>query len=64
MDGDLTMAPSGKSATFMVIALRDPIGANLDRIQVIKGWMDERGDLQEKVYDVVWSDDRQPDANG
>ena len=64
MGGDLTMAPSGKPATFMVIALRDPIGANLDRIQIIKGWMDERGDLQEKVYDVVWSGDRQPGADG
>jgi hypothetical protein len=44
--------------------LRDPIGANLDRIQIVKGWMDSRGDLQEKVYDVTWSGDRQPDANG
>ncbi|MDH3750747.1 MAG: DUF3604 domain-containing protein, partial [Gammaproteobacteria bacterium] len=61
---DLTMAPGGKSPTFMVYALRDPIGANLDRIQIIKGWMDGRGNLQEKVYDVAWSGDRQPDANG
>ena len=64
MGGDLAAAPNGKAPTFMVIALRDPIGANLDRIQIIKGWMDSRGDLQEKVYDVVWSGDRQPDANG
>ncbi len=64
MGGDLAMAPSGKAPTFMVIALRDPIGANLDRLQVVKGWMDERGDLKEKVYDVAWSGDRQPDANG
>jgi len=64
MGSDLTMAPSGKSPTFMVYALRDPIGANLDRIQIIKGWMDGRGNLQEKVYDVVWSDNRQPNANG
>ena len=64
MGGDLTAAPSGKSPTFMVYALRDPIGANLDRIQIIKGWMDERGDLHEKVYDVAWSDERQVDANG
>ena len=64
MGADLTMAPSGKSPTFMVYALRDPIGANLDRIQIIKGWMDGRGNLQEKVYDVAWSGDRQPDANG
>ena len=64
MGGDLTMAPSGKAPTFMVIALRDPIGANLDRVQVIKGWMDDDGDLHEKVYDVVWSDDRQPGVDG
>jgi len=64
MGSDLTMAPSGKPATFMVFVLRDPIGANLDRIQIIKGWMDKRGDLQEKVYDVVWSGDRQPGADG
>jgi len=64
MGGDLTMAPTGKAPTFMVIALRDPIGANLDRIQIIKGWMDDDGDLREKVYDVVWSGDRQPGADG
>jgi len=64
MGGDLTMAPSGRAPTFMVIALRDPIGANLDRIQIIKGWMDDGGDLQEKVYDVTWSGDRQPGADG
>jgi hypothetical protein len=64
MGGDLTMAPSGRAPTFMAYALRDPIGANLDRIQIIKGWMDSGDNLQEKVYDVTWSGDRQPDANG
>jgi hypothetical protein len=64
MGGDLTMAPEGKAPTFMVIALRDPIGANLDRTQIIKGWMDDDGDLQEKVYDVVWSGDRQVGSDG
>ncbi len=64
MGGDLRAAPDGKAPTFLVYALRDPIGANLDRIQIVKGWMDKRGDLKEKVYDVVWSDDRVPDANG
>ena len=64
MGGDLTMAPSGKSPTFMVYALRDPVGANLDRLQVIKGWMDSRGDLHEKVYDVAWSGDRVAGADG
>jgi hypothetical protein len=64
MGGDLTMAPSGKAPTFMAYVLRDPIGANLDRMQIIKGWLDSRGNLHEKVYDVAWSGDRQPDANG
>jgi hypothetical protein len=65
MGGDLSKAPEGKKApTFMVYALRDPIGANLDRIQIVKGWMDEKGKTYEKVYDVVWSGDRKPDAKG
>jgi len=64
MGGDLRTAPSGKSPTFLVAAMKDAQGGNLDRIQVIKGWMDARGNLQEKVYDVVWSGDRSPDANG
>ena len=41
-----------------------PIGANLDRIQIVKGWMDANGNLNEKVYDGVWSGDRAPDADG
>jgi hypothetical protein len=64
MGGDLTKAPKGKSPTFMVYALRDPIGANLDRIQIVKGWMDKNGKTHEKVYDVAWSDNRKPDKNG
>ena len=64
MGSDLTKAPKGKAPTFMVYALRDPIGANLDRIQVVKGWMDKKGKLHEKVYDVVWSGDRKPNAKG
>ena len=60
------MRPSkGMTApTFMVFALRDPIGANLDRIQIVKGWMTSDGETHEVVYDVSWSGDRQPDANG
>jgi Protein of unknown function (DUF3604) len=61
MGGDLTNAPSGKSPSFLVGALKDPIGANLDRVQVIKGWLDAKGDTHEKVYDVAWSGDRKPD---
>lgn len=63
MGGDLRPATSD-APTFMVYALRDPIGANLDRIQIVKGWMDSDGNLSEKVYDVAWSGDRTPDAEG
>jgi hypothetical protein len=64
MGGDLGPAPDGKTPTFLVAALKDPIGANLDRYQIVKGWMDGDGALHEQVYDVAWSDDRQPDADG
>ncbi len=64
MGGDLTDAPAGKVPTFLVAALRDPIGANLDRYQIVKGWLDAKGELHEKVYDVVWGGDRKADANG
>lgn len=61
MGGDLTQAPQGKVPTFLVAALKDPLGANLDRYQIVKGWLDKNGNPQEKVYDVAWSDDRKPD---
>jgi hypothetical protein len=64
MGGDLTAAPEGKSPTFMVYALRDPIGANLDRVQIVKGWLDQDGNTQERVYDVAVSDGREIDAEG
>ncbi|MCG6967472.1 MAG: DUF3604 domain-containing protein [Chromatiaceae bacterium] len=64
MGSDLERAPAGKAPSFLVYALRDPMGANLDRVQVIKGWLDGDGQAQEKVYDVAWSDNRQPGANG
>ncbi len=64
MGGDLRQAPEGKSPSFLVAAMKDPIGANLDRIQVVKGWLDANGELHEKVYDVVWGGDRQPGADG
>ncbi len=65
MGGDLPARPASASApTFMVYALRDPIGANLDRIQIVKGWLGARGRTQERVYDVVWSGDRVPGADG
>ena len=64
MGGDLSTAPSGKSPSFLVAALKDPIGANLDRIQIIKGWIDEDGERRERVYDVAASDGRTPGADG
>ena len=64
MGGDLTNAPRGKSPTFLVAALKDPIGANLDRIQVVKGWIDDDGESHERIYDVAVSDDREIGADG
>jgi len=61
MGGDLVAAPPGKAPGFLIRALRDADGANLDRIQVVKGWLDAKGELHEKVYDVAWSGDRKPD---
>ena len=64
MGGDLEAAPAGKVPSFLVAALKDPIGANLDRYQIVKGWVDAKGEMQEKVYDVAWSGDRKPGADG
>ncbi len=64
MGGDLRKAPSGKSPKFLVAALKDPYSGNLDRIQIIKGWLDASGGLHEKVYDVAWSGGRKAGADG
>ena len=64
MGGDLTNAPAGQAPSFLVGALKDPFGANLDRIQIVKGWLDDDGTTQEQIYDVVWSDQRQPGPDG
>ena len=65
MGGDLRARPEEAGApNFMVYALRDPIGGNLDRIQIVKGWLGAKGKTHEKVYDVVWSGDRKPGENG
>jgi len=64
MGSDLKSAPDGKAPSFLVYALRDAAGANLDRIQIIKGWLDADGNAQEKVYDVAWSGERKPAENG
>ena len=61
MGGDLSNAPKGKAPTFLAAALKDPIGANLDRYQIIKGWLDAKGQVHEKIYDVAWSGARKPD---
>ena len=63
MGGDLTAAPEGSAPKLLIRALRDPDGANLDRIQVVKGWTGTDGP-QERVFDVAWSDGRQPGADG
>ena len=64
MGGDLRAAPAGKAPTFLVAAMKDPYSGNLDRIQIVKGWLGKDGKTQEKVYDVVWSDGRKPGADG
>jgi hypothetical protein len=58
MGGDLTSAPEGKAPTFLVAALRDGYSGNLDRIQIVKGWLNADGETEEKVHDVACSDDR------
>jgi hypothetical protein len=64
MGGNLFPVSDDKAPTFLVAALKDPLSGNLDRIQIIKGWLDAGGERQEKVYDVVWAGDRKPDATG
>ena len=64
MGGDLTTAPEGKAPSFLVRAVKNPDGANLDRVQVVKGWRDSAGEMSERVYDVALSDGRRPGADG
>jgi len=64
MGGDLRNAPAGEAPRFMIRALRDPDGANLDRIQVIKGWLDSDGETHERIYDVAVSDGRPIGSDG
>ncbi len=66
MGGDLRGARQGKAPAFLVAALRDPLGGNLDRIQIVKGWVDGNGRTQEKIFDVVWgnADKRRPATDG
>jgi hypothetical protein len=64
MGGDLYRNDQGKSPSFLLAALKDPLSGNLDRIQIVKGWLDSKGKRQEKIYEVVWSGDRKTDADG
>ena len=64
MGGDLAAAPPGAALTLMVMAQKDPLGGNLDRLQVIKGWLDENNQPQEKIYDIAWGGERVVDENG
>ena len=64
MGADLPPRRANGTPKFMVYALRDSIGANLDRIQIVKGWLDRDGKTHERVYDVAWSGDRKLGANG
>jgi hypothetical protein len=64
MGADLPARSGSRAPSFMVYALRDPIGGNLDRIQIVKGWLDADGKTHEKVYDVAWSGDRKPARDG
>lgn len=64
MGSDLAVAPAGKPVSLLIHAARDPAGANLDRIQVVKGWLDAKGNSHEKVFDVAWSGSRRIGADG
>lgn len=64
MGGDLSKAPSGKAPSFLVRAARDEDGANLDRLQIIKGWLDQNGQTREQIYDLAVSDGRKIGADG
>jgi hypothetical protein len=64
MGGDLSKAPAGQAPTFLIGAMKDPMSGNLDRVQIIKGWLDADGNTSERIYDVVVSDDRTIDETG
>jgi hypothetical protein len=64
MGGDLVNAPANKQPVFLVSALRDPEGPNLDRIQIVKGWLDKDGQSQEQIFDVAVSGGRKIGADG
>lgn len=63
MGGELT-GREGEAPVFLLAVQRDPEGANLDRLQIVKGWLDADGNTHERIHDVAWSGDRQPDGTG
>jgi hypothetical protein len=65
MGSDLPAAPGGRAPSFFIAATRkDPMSGNLDRVQIVKGWLDAAGEVHEQVYDVAWGGDRAPGADG
>ncbi|MDH3993113.1 MAG: DUF3604 domain-containing protein [Gammaproteobacteria bacterium] len=65
MGGELPAQPAPASGpVFIVQAMKDPLGANLDRVQIVKGWLDDQGVSREKVFDIAWAGDRERDADG
>jgi hypothetical protein len=64
MGGTLPQTEGDGPPTFLMAALKDPLSGNLDRIQIVKGWLDEKGERRERIYDVAVSDDRAIDADG
>ena len=64
MGGDLLRSPDGAAPRLMIWAQKGPNSGNLDRVQIVKGWLDNSGEVQEKIYNVAWSGDRAPDSAG
>ena len=64
MGSDLKQSKNGKAPTFLIAAMKDPASGNLDRIQIIKGFLNANGEAEERIYDVAVSDDRKIDKNG
>jgi len=64
MGGDLTRPNNNQKIELLIRASKDPVGANLDRVQVVKGWLDDKGASQEKVFNVAWSGERKLDKQG
>ena len=63
MGSHLPTASSPPAAPhFAALATKDPLGANLDRVQIIKGWLDAAGEAHEKIFDVAWAGERMIDA--